>query len=206
MTQARISNHNGLLRRLRTTGWALAQINGSRCHGRVQDRRWALNDVMAEWSDFYTLIGATAGTLIGLIFVVVSLGADNAKAGDEHRVRIGVTPTLVHFAALLVSALAMLAPLSNIARAVALGVIGCAGLAYLVNLALLASKRIKDEERDTLWFGILPMAAYAGFVVTGAAWAIAPEYAPEIGGFASVVLLVAALHNSWEMTLLIVGR
>ena len=125
-----------------------------------------MNDVMAEWSDFYTLIGATAGTLIGLIFVVVNLGADNAKAGDEHRVHIGVTPTLVHFATLLVGALAMLAPLSNIARAVALGVIGCAGLAYLVNLALLASKRIKDEERDTLWFGILPMAAYAGFVVT----------------------------------------
>jgi hypothetical protein len=165
-----------------------------------------LNDVMAEWSDFYTLIGATAGTLIGLIFVVVSLGADNAKAGDEHRARIGVTPTLIHFAALLVGALAMLAPLSNIARAVALGVIGCAGLAYLVNLALLASKRIKDEERDTLWFGVLPMAAYAGFLVTGVAWAIAPEYAPEIGGFASVILLVAALHNSWEMTLIIVGR
>ena len=82
-----------------------------------------MNDVMAEWSDFYTLIGATAGTLIGLIFVVVSLAADNAKAGDEHRARIGVTPTLIHFAALLVGALAMLAPLSNIARAVALGVI-----------------------------------------------------------------------------------
>jgi hypothetical protein len=78
-----------------------------------------LNDVMAEWSDFYTLIGATAGTLIGLIFVVVSLAADNAKAGDEHRARIGVAPTLVHFAALLVGALAMLAPVSNIARAAA---------------------------------------------------------------------------------------
>jgi hypothetical protein len=39
----------------------------------------ALNDVMAEWSDFYTLIGATAGTLIGLIFVVVSLGADTLR-------------------------------------------------------------------------------------------------------------------------------
>ena len=109
-----------------------------------------MNDVMAEWSDFYTLIGATAGTLIGLIFVVVSLGADNAKAGDEHRARIGVTPTLIHFAALLVGALAMLAPLSNIARAVALGVIGCAGLAYLVNLALVASKRIKDRRRHTV--------------------------------------------------------
>ena len=81
------------------------------------------------------------------------------------------------------------------------------GWPILVNLALLASKRIKDEERDTLWFRVLPMAAYAGFLVTGVAWAIAPEYAPEIGGgFASVILLVAALHNSWEMTLIIVGR
>jgi hypothetical protein len=163
-------------------------------------------DDMEGWSDFYTLIGATAGTLIGLIFVVVSLGADHAKAGDEHRTRIGVTPTLVHFAALLLCALAMLAPLSNTARAVALGLIGCAGLAYLFNLALLASKRIKAEERDTLWFGLLPMAAYTGFLIAGAAWALAASFAPEIGALASVVLLVAALHNSWEMTLIIVGR
>ena len=163
-------------------------------------------DVMEGWSDFYTLIGATAGTLIGLIFVVVSLGADHAKAGDEHRTRIGVTPTLVHFAALLLSALAVLAPLSNTARAVAVSLIGCAGLAYLLNLALLASKRIKAEERDTLWFGVVPMAAYAGFLVTGAAWAFAADFAPEIGGFASVALLVAALHNSWGMTLIIISR
>jgi uncharacterized membrane protein (GlpM family) len=162
-------------------------------------------DAMEGWSDFYTLIGATAGTLIGLIFVVVSLGADHAKTGDEHRTRVGVTPTLVHFAALLVCALAMLAPLSNTSRAVILGIIGCAGLAYLFDLALLASKRIKKEERDTLWFGVLPMVAYAGFLVTGVARALA-SFAPEIGGLASVVLLVAALHNSWEMTLLIVSR
>jgi hypothetical protein len=163
-------------------------------------------DPMEGWSDFYQLIGATAGTLIGLIFVVVSLGADHAKAGDEHRTRIGVTPTLVHFTALLVSALSMLAPLSNTARAVILGLIGCAGLAYLLNLALLVSKRIKAEERDTLWFGVLPMAAYAGFLVTGAAWALAADFAPQIGALASVILLVAALHNSWEMTLIIIGR
>ena len=42
---------------------------------------------MEGWSDFYTLVGSTAATLIGLIFVVISLGADH---------RIGVT-LLVHF-------------------------------------------------------------------------------------------------------------
>jgi hypothetical protein len=79
-------------------------------------------------------------------------------------------------------------------------------LAYLLNLALLVSKRIKAEERDTLWFGVLPMAAYAGFLVSGAAWALAADFAPQIGALASVILLVAALHNSWEMTLIIIGR
>ena len=33
---------------------------------------------MEGWSDFYTLVGSTAATLIGLIFVVISLGADQA--------------------------------------------------------------------------------------------------------------------------------
>lgn len=74
-------------------------------------------DPMEDWSDFSNLIGATAATLIGLIFVVVSLGADHAKAGDEHRARVGVIPTLVNFAVLLVSAL----------RAVILSLIGSAG-------------------------------------------------------------------------------
>jgi hypothetical protein len=36
--------------------------------------------------------------------------------------------------------------------------------------------------------------------------AFAADFAPQLGGFANVVLLVAALHNSWEMTLIIVGR
>jgi hypothetical protein len=159
-----------------------------------------------DWNDFYMLIGATSGTLIGLIFVVISLAADRAKPGDEHRARIAVTPTLAHFAALLLTALSVLAPLSNLAQGIALGAIGCAGLAYLANLALQAPKHLKKQERETVWFGILPGAAYVGLLIAAAAWMLAPDLAPEIGGFASVALLIAALHNCWTMTLYIVGR
>jgi hypothetical protein len=100
----------------------------------------------------------------------------------------------------------MLAPLSAGARAVALGIIGCGGLAYMVNLALLAPKRIKKEERDTVWFAVLPIAAYAGFLVAAAAWALDAGFAPQSIALACVVLLVAALHNCWAMTLVIIGR
>ena len=143
-------------------------------------------DVMEGWSDFYTLVGSTAATLIGLIFVVISLGADHAS--------------------LFFSALAMMAPLSDMARALAVGLIGCAGLGYMVNLAFLVTKGIKAEERQPIWFGLLPLVAYTGFLMTAAAWALASSLAPEIGGLACVVLLVAALHNCWTMTLIIISR
>jgi hypothetical protein len=111
---------------------------------------------MEGWSDFYTLVGSTAATLIGLIFVVISLGADHAKKGDEHRLRVGVTPTLVHFASLLFSALAMMAPLSDIARALAVGLIGCAGLGYMVNLAF-SSKGSRPRNVSPFGSGSCPL-------------------------------------------------
>jgi len=74
-----------------------------------------LNGVMEGWSDFYTLISSTAATLIGLIFVVISLGADHAKKGDEHRLRVR-HPHARPFRVPTFSALAMMAPLSDIAR------------------------------------------------------------------------------------------
>ena len=47
--------------------------------------------------------------------------------------------------------------------------------------------------------------AYTGFLMTAAAWALASSLAPEIGGLACVVLLVAALNCS-TMTLIILSR
>ena len=40
---------------------------------------------MDDWDNFYMLTGGTGGTLIGLIFVVITLGIDHAKKGDELR-------------------------------------------------------------------------------------------------------------------------
>jgi hypothetical protein len=36
---------------------------------------------MEKWESFYMLIGGTAGTLIGLIFVVITLDMDHAQRG-----------------------------------------------------------------------------------------------------------------------------
>jgi len=83
---------------------------------------------MDDWDNFYMLAGGTAGTLIGLIFVVITLGMDHAQEGDALRIRIFVTPILVYFVRLLVIGMVMVPPMAPLARAVSLGTIGCAAL------------------------------------------------------------------------------
>jgi hypothetical protein len=161
---------------------------------------------MADWSNFYMLAGGVAGTLIGLIFVVLTLGAERGKAGDADRTRIFITPVLVHFASVLLIALAMVAPVSNPVRASLLGLIGCAGLAYAANLALLARTQIEPAEREPLWDGLLPIAAYVCLAIAAAAFALGAAFADGVGAIASMLLLVTALRKDWAITLAIVGR
>jgi hypothetical protein len=42
---------------------------------------------MQDWNNSYMLVSSTAETLICLIFVVTSLGAEHAKSGNEDRTR-----------------------------------------------------------------------------------------------------------------------
>jgi len=77
---------------------------------------------MDDWDNFYMLAGGTGGTLIGLIFVVITLGIDHAQKGDELRARVFVTPILVYFTNLLVIAMVMVPPMPDTrARALARG-------------------------------------------------------------------------------------
>jgi len=131
---------------------------------------------MDDWDNFYMLAGGTGGTLIGLIFVVIPLGIDHTQKGDELRSRLYVTPILIYFTSLLVIAMVMVPPMPDMARAVSLGVIGCAGLAYVMNLTLLSrGKGVARGEGLTeglrlLFYVLLPLTAYALFAMSAAAW------------------------------------
>ena len=65
---------------------------------------------LAGWENFYVIVGSSAGALIGLQFVVMTLIANlpltrgDAQAGDSF-----TTPTVVHFATVLLLA-AVVAP------------------------------------------------------------------------------------------------
>jgi hypothetical protein len=98
------------------------------------------------------------------------------------------------------------APISPLTRALAIGVIGCLGLAYVANLALIARKQIDPAEREMLWDAVLPVAAYACLTTAAMAWALAAPFADALAAIATVLLLVIAIRNSWMTTLAIASR
>jgi hypothetical protein len=162
---------------------------------------------MDGWNDFFMLAGTTAGTLIGLIFVVITLGgAEHGIDGDEARTRLFITPILVNFTSVLIVALLTVAPTSAPLHAIALGLIGCAGLGYVMNLALTSRRRTDTEGLELSWNVLFPIAAYALLATAAAAWALRASFANTIGAAACVLLLITAIRNSWVVTLVIAGR
>ena len=158
---------------------------------------------MDDWDNFYMLAGGTAGTLIGLIFVVITLGMDHAQEGDT--LRIFVTPILVYFVSLLVIAMVMVPPMAPLARAVSLGAIGCAGIAYVLHVAQL-SRKAKTDEQELVWDVLLPLASFALTVIAAIAWALEASFANSFNAIGVVILLITALRKSWIVTLVIATR
>ncbi len=63
-----------------------------------------------DWHDFYLLIGTASATLIGLMFVAASVGASYFTTEREAPLRAFLTPTVLHFTAILVICLMSTAP------------------------------------------------------------------------------------------------
>ncbi|MGZ8416204.1 MAG: hypothetical protein ACXWVQ_04335 [Methyloceanibacter sp.] len=90
---------------------------------------------------------------------------DHAQEGDTLRIRIFVTPILVYFASLLVISMVMVPPMPALARAVSLGAIGCAGIAYVLHIARPSRTEAKTDEQELVWDVLLPLASYVLTVI-----------------------------------------
>src|ERR1044072_8085107 len=120
---------------------------------------------MSGWENFYVIVGSSAGALIGLQFVVMTLIAGRsvtrgeAQAGDAFS-----TPSVVHFGVVLLLSAILSAPWGGIGTvAVLWGLVGLIGIAYTVVVArrMRAQKVYQPVFEDWLCHVLLPLVAYA---------------------------------------------
>lgn len=165
---------------------------------------------LTAWGNFLVIVGSSAGALIGLTFVVITLSTQ--MPGRELGRGIGAftTPTTVDFGTVLLICALLSAPWSSfLPPAVLLGVCGIAGLIY----TFVIRRRQRTMEtydpvlEDILAYTIGPYAAYgallvAAFLLPGDATA-----ALFIVGGSALLLLFIGIHNAWDVvTYMIIQR
>jgi hypothetical protein len=158
--------------------------------------------LLAGWDNFYVITGSSAGGLTGLTFVVIALAAD-AKRVHARGLRAYITPTIVHFGAVLALAAFLSMPhLDVLGVSLGLGAAGAAGLMYVAvtaaRIGRVSSEYIPVGE-DWIWNVILPASAYGGLFAAALLIWRRPE--PSMYGVAAVslLLLFIGIHNAWDI-------
>jgi hypothetical protein len=157
---------------------------------------------LGAWQNFYVIAGSSAGALIGLQFVVMTLIADmpmardDAQAGDAFS-----TPTVVHFGVVLLLSAVGCAPWHGIAAvAILWGLVGLGGVVYVVLVA--RRQRLQTVYQavfeDWLFHVLLPFAAYAMLAGSACAAYSHPRPALFVVGAAVLLLLFIGIHNAWD--------
>jgi len=157
---------------------------------------------LAGWENFYVIVGSSAGALIGLQFILITLMAEIPIEGDVERVGSAfATPTIVHFCAALLLAAALSAPWPGIAGPTTIwGVLGLVGLVYelIVARRMRTQTVYKPQLEDWLFNFLLPLAAYA--TLAGSSYAARSNVPNALFGVAgaALLLLFIGIHNAWD--------
>lgn len=157
---------------------------------------------LAGWENFYVIVGSSAGALIGLQFVVITLIADmpivrgQAQAGHAF-----ATPTVIHFGAVLLLAGLLVAPFPGVTPAEVLwGSVGLSGIVYeIMVLRRMRTQTIyKPVFEDWLFHVLLPLTAYAILAISAYAARWNAGKSLFAVGAAALLLLFTGIHNSWD--------
>ena len=156
---------------------------------------------LTEWDSFYVIVGSAAGALIGLQFVVMTLISERPPARAAEAGAAFGTPTIVHFSVVLLLSALLRAPWHAIQSVAAVcGIVGLAGMAYLILTAwrMRLQSSYKLDFEDWLCHLVLPLTAYAGFAASMLAIVSHTKEALFAVGGATLLLLFSGIHNAWD--------
>ncbi len=157
---------------------------------------------IAGWENFYVIVGSSAGALIGLQFVVLTLIANRPIGpGRSQGADAFATPTIIHFGtALLVSAIACAPWQTLLGAAISYRVLGLLGMLYeLVVIRRMRTQQVyKPVFEDWVFHALLPFAAYA--TLAASAWLSVAHARNAMFGVAAAALLLlfVGIHNAWD--------
>jgi hypothetical protein len=156
---------------------------------------------LAKWDSFYVIVGSSAGALVGLQFVVLTLVAQRPRAGSPDAGAAFATPNVVHFSSVLLLAALSRAPWETFVIPAALwGLVGLGGISYtaIVTRRMARQSIYQPQFEDWVFHAALPFLAYLLLVVTPFAAVSHTHQIAFVGAGATLLLLFIGIHNAWD--------
>jgi len=154
------------------------------------------------WQNFYVIVGSSAGALIGLQFVVITLIAAKPIVDDAQAAGAAfATPTIVHFGVVLLLSAIGNAPWNGLTSVSVLwGLVALCGVVYVVGVARRMNRQsaYKPVLEDWLFHVLLPLVAYVVLAIS--AFSVNFNTSPSLFlvGAAVLLLLFIGIHNAWD--------
>jgi len=158
------------------------------------------------WHDFYAILAMVAGTLIGAMFIVASIGGRRMTQTRAAAVASFVTPTVIHLSVVLIACALLVVPDLSLRT---LGMIGVGGgLAGLAAATRICWRVIhaKVEHIDRVWYGGVPLLGYVGIVGAAAMILTQTRFGLETLAAAFGLLILASIRNAWDLIIFLVGQ
>ncbi|HEY7162720.1 MAG TPA: hypothetical protein VH815_15770 [Acidobacteriota bacterium] len=153
------------------------------------------------WENFYVIVGSSAGALIGLQFVVITLIAERASRVDPQAGSAFATPSVIHFGVVLLLSAILSAPWNTvISPALLWGLIGLCGVIYTISVVQRLRKQTayRPVFEDWLFHALLPLFAYGTLIISAFMAQSRTRPALFLVGATSLLLLFVGIHNAWD--------
>lgn len=168
---------------------------------------WAF-EALKEWHDFYILVGTAAATLLGLLFVAVSLGAGYLTEEHQSGTRTFMSPVVVHFTSVFFLSAVALFP-SHQAKFLAV-LIGSTALTGAIISTYITIQVVRTDMtnyiQDYLAYGLLPGISYLVLLAAAASIYLEKDFGLNALAGALLLLAIANIRNAWDLMLTMVRR
>src|SRR5215467_13274971 len=168
----------------------------------------SLAELLHEWHDFYVLVGTASATLVGLMFVAVSIGTSIFNEDRRAGVTAFITPTVMHFAAVLFACLVATMPNHtwySLGGLIGAGALACTVFSVRLVVQMILRHRFNVDLSDRLFYAVLPLAGYALALIAAALlFTHTAVLSADLIAAAVLILLFAAIRNAWDMMVWIV--
>jgi len=156
---------------------------------------------LTGWDNFNVIVGSSAGALIGLQFILLTLIASRPHHQSRDAGAAFGTPTVVHFSVVLLLAAIGSMPWKGLSALITLwGLTSVVGMFYSFRVArnMKSQKIYHPVLEDWAFHAILPFTSYVLMAVAAVTALFSSQCSSFIGGAAMLILLFTGVHNAWD--------